>query len=923
MHKTHAHPQEDCLECNLEPMERLNYHTGQFLAERDMRDEQAYQIGKRHQHNHFLHGTGTVCGLKVLPHPNPECRDRFVVIQPGLALDCCGREIVVKEAVEVELERYLAPLRTPGRAQPSTHVHYPSRDKPISPAAAPADRQTQHLLLSLCYEECKTEFAPALFSECGCDEGGCEANRIRESFSVDLHPVQDLPGETRPDPVGVSLQWTTTVNLDNAIRLALDETRDRLLVLTSGDPGQVQIFDSNNHCLLRSIDLQARGLDLAISPTGQYLYVIRHVAGTPGDNLLRVIDIDNLDTPTIVNDLPLAQGSVAPGMQVRVSPADGRVFVLNLNGTPKTIIVWKTDINTSGADPTASRYATFTPGSDPRAIAVSADGTWMFVAEGADADNHVKAVRVETLPLATPTLYTVPVADKPVLLAVSGDNLRMWVVTAAKQVRAFTVQETPSAFPEIGSGVDLGADTQVAIVSSRSARWSYVSSEDAEGKGWVRVVDGQQLEDEPSQAVSDPLAVTPGPRALLLTADGRRLYAAGEGIAEQLCGGVSVLDVSEEPCGEIFWRALDGCPQCLDDSCVPLAVIVDYELGMRIEEQDIDNRIRPLVPSTDVLRQVIECLLQTGAGKQGPEGPRGEKGDQGDQGDPGESGQDGAPGLPGKKGDKGDPGPGLEAGLAQISALSWFHNTVNPSLQPVIRRTQGNRVHGLVIGFSRDVVVADLASPKIPPNQIDARHVFQVLVDADPSANQEIGIICQCALMGQIIPVEFSEDTPGHIDSAKEIPGPMARGAAFLFDENTEVFRRIMQGVIRELWVRLRGDFVVDHPDPAKARAIDAEFVRAQLPTGDRPSGSDLGVQGGLFESWFLIGDQPIHSHIVGVNAATSEELQALPHIGKRLAARIIAHRKRTPFRSLEEFGKVTGLSAQHLEQLRPFIDLD
>jgi hypothetical protein len=36
-------------------------------------------------------------------------------------------------------------------------------------------------------------------------------------------------------------------------------------------------------------------------------------------------------------------------------------------------------------------------------------------------------------------------------------------------------------------------------------------------------------------------------------------------------------------------------------------------------------------------------------------------------------------------------------------------------------------------------------------------------------------------------------------------------------------------------------------------RAIDAEFVRAELPTGDRPKGSPFGIQGGLFESWFWV----------------------------------------------------------------------
>jgi len=32
-------------------------------------------------------------GLKVKPHPT--CPDRYVLIEPGTAIDCCGREIVV------------------------------------------------------------------------------------------------------------------------------------------------------------------------------------------------------------------------------------------------------------------------------------------------------------------------------------------------------------------------------------------------------------------------------------------------------------------------------------------------------------------------------------------------------------------------------------------------------------------------------------------------------------------------------------------------------------------------------------------------------------------------------------------------------------------------------------------------------------
>jgi hypothetical protein len=260
MQKGHRKDQTECLECDLPAQERLNYFTGQFLAERDFCDEQNYHIGKHRNHNRYLHGWGTVCGLRVVQHPNPACRDRFVIIEPGLAVDCCGREIVVREQVYVDLKEKLAKEKL---------VHAGTE----SPESNPA------LLISLCYTECKTEFVPALYSECGCDEGRCEANRVHEGFEVKVKKVKkeyidQLTRATHFEPVGVRLTWFTTLNLKQAFRLALDATGERLYVLNSIVPGQIMVYDAKNHCLLRSIDIETYGADLAISPTGGFLYVI-------------------------------------------------------------------------------------------------------------------------------------------------------------------------------------------------------------------------------------------------------------------------------------------------------------------------------------------------------------------------------------------------------------------------------------------------------------------------------------------------------------------------------------------------------------------------------------------------------------------------------------------------------------------------
>ena len=83
---------------------------------------------------------------------------------------------------------------------------------------------------------------------------------------------------------------------------------------------------------------------------------------------------------------------------------------------------------------------------------------------------------------------------------------------------------------------------------------------------------------------------------------------------------------------------------------------------------------------------------------------------------------------------------------------------------------------------------------------------------------------------------------------------PVTRaGVAFLLDmQLAPIARDILAGIINDLWIILRGDFVLD----TNGNAIDAEFVRAELPSGDRPKSSCGRDSGWAFESWFAIKPQ-------------------------------------------------------------------
>jgi 6-phosphogluconolactonase (cycloisomerase 2 family) len=664
----------ECTDCDLATDERLNYFTGQFLAERDFRAEQEYQIGKHRQHNRYLHGYGTVCGLKIVEHPNPECQERFVILEPGLALDCCGREIVVKEKVYIDLVKLFAAQNID-----LNDINFQERN---------------HLLFSLCYEECKTEFVPALYSECGCDEFGCDANRIVEGFGIKLQLLKDLPKPLHEEPDGVSLDWITTLSLDNAVRVVLDPKGERIYVLTSVGQDQILVYDTKHHCLLKSISIEGQGVDLAIDPTGKFLYVIRHLS--TNKNLLRVINVSDLNNHVNGIDLPLTDGNLTNLPQVEVSKAaDSRVYILDVNSNPKKVTIWKDSINSlapndNQANIDAAKFVDIIPashqnviGTNSVSISIDPNGTWLFIADG--TDNNIRVSKVDTLtsPSASQVTTSISLSESPKLLAISGNNQRLYVVTVPaagdKKIRAFNIQDgNPPTFVEpratgvTDPGLKIGTDAPVAIAASPSSKWVYILLKDnsTPPKGIIKVVNGDKIATNLTQALLPSVfSVVSDPQDLVLDPEGNRLYATGKGSSSPpSCGGVSIMDVKGTQCSEIIWRALDGCPECPKDNCIPLAIVADYvknyKKDHKITNDRIENRkFRPLVPSTDTLKQLVMCALETGGGTKGKEGSQGPQGPPGTQG------------LPG---DKGERGLGLNPDLPKILDIKWTHGSEIP-----------------------------------------------------------------------------------------------------------------------------------------------------------------------------------------------------------------------------------------------------
>jgi hypothetical protein len=85
-----------------QPLKRPHFFTGKLLTVADLELEQQYHREKSKLHNRSLHGFGIVSGLKVSVDAGQ------IVVEPGLALDCAGNEIVI-----AALQTIAPPVITP------------------------------------------------------------------------------------------------------------------------------------------------------------------------------------------------------------------------------------------------------------------------------------------------------------------------------------------------------------------------------------------------------------------------------------------------------------------------------------------------------------------------------------------------------------------------------------------------------------------------------------------------------------------------------------------------------------------------------------------------------------------------------------------------------------------------------------------
>ncbi len=865
---------ETCAACGFDPFVRNHFFTGKMMGADDFAAETHFHSEKMRHHNVRLHGAGTVCGLRVHQHGSPECLPRYVVVEPGSALDCCGHEILVSD------DQYLEVARDP------------------DVVALSGDELLHTLQVCISWRECGTEEVPVLYDECGCDENKCAPNRILESFELDvlvdppLGPVEPANGMALGAFVGSDQHGVTGFMRAANGRVAFIDPESALnLVLL--DPEH-----RNSHI----VTLPAAARAAALSRDGAHVFVAVAPVAPATECEVRVYALaDGTEVPTIAAARALT-GTDANSVLAAVAGTGARTLSVYIAASG-ALRVFAADATAVIQDAPAQTY---TLGTGLTSLVGNGDGSTVYGILPADASGN-RNVRGYALGASvTPTDYN--------------------ATTRATALAAFEFGAAPSARLAIASAeerrvyiVDPNVNPATVVPVDVAHAPQYLGATGAGTDVWLQV-----LEIESGHVYQQALRLAPLASGRTPQVTAARLAGATPDylvalFADGLAGVINPGAFATGECSDLLWRQLRGCPSCDTADCVVLATIANYRPGMEMLDPGavsptqapavarIDNRTgRRILASTATLQAWIECL-ELGGGR-------------GPQGDPGGAG----PGGP--------PGPGLEAGLTRIIGLSWLHghshntSTDLPTAEFTLSlngQTATNRAY--VIAFSGPVHVP------LPNEAFPILEMMTNFVAAPPVASyfwRGFALI--------VAPVtSFNPSAGGRITSATLT----VTGTSFPTTAPALAFIPILErGLIAPDFslIRLRGDFLID----INKRAVDAEFTRGNLPTGDRPLASLHGIQGGTFESWFRMPtDQPgavgvrdtggtlavLQPGPTSLNTASAFELMAVPGITPAAAVGIVNARssRRNGFRRAEDLRGIAGIDDGVLALIKPNIRID
>ncbi len=204
------------------------FFSGQLLTEDDLQVLANYVSAKNRLHNRHFFGAGVVCGLEVICNP---CGGGKITIEPGYALDCCGNDIVLNCAKELDINAMIRDLKL--RQLGGYDCGDPCADVDADCSKSEKKLKTgvsisRHYCLYIRYCEEKTDpVAPYAIGE-SCIAPSCEPTRIREGVNFELRCREK---EAPPNDFFIHFLACIGDLIDTESVLAGDDTRQKTIDL--------------------------------------------------------------------------------------------------------------------------------------------------------------------------------------------------------------------------------------------------------------------------------------------------------------------------------------------------------------------------------------------------------------------------------------------------------------------------------------------------------------------------------------------------------------------------------------------------------------------------------------------------------------------------------------------------------------------
>lgn len=152
----------------LSPPRRNSFFPGKMMGVAQFEREQRYGMGQRWLMNRLTLGTGILCGLEVSVIEGKRLR-----IEPGVAVDPWGREIVVARRVEYD------PFKAGGGD--------------CGCGEGPAISTAGDYLVCLTYRECTTDDLPVQYADDCSGQPDCQPDTTVESYAIGVRDGKSIP----------------------------------------------------------------------------------------------------------------------------------------------------------------------------------------------------------------------------------------------------------------------------------------------------------------------------------------------------------------------------------------------------------------------------------------------------------------------------------------------------------------------------------------------------------------------------------------------------------------------------------------------------------------------------------------------------------------------------------------------------------